>query len=364
MSTRSPFAVLALVLAAALSFPDRAAAQDETREALLDPLPIRDQFLLANGFFFFEPGGARVLPDARWTLTVHNTDANTFAKSAWISRSLEFESERRTAAEQLARPRFASRDTLFLVDGQTHRTTFVAKRGVGNHVEVGIAVPVLRIGGGWSDRVIETVHHALHTGNAERDTFAQNGETVFLRTPTTQYERSRGNGFALGDVALTAKWELTPLEDRRFAMAIEGAVELPTGNAATLDGSGSFDGGVQFVATRLYSDRTRLHVSFAATRLGANRPLGTAPQVVLSDTVALTHLVSPVTSSVVQITVSESPFRAIGIGEFEGRSYQLATGLQHRVGANTIVNVAFIENLLNYNNSADAGLAWGITYRY
>src|SRR5439155_9200078 len=121
-----------------------------------------------------------------------------------------------------------------------------------------------------------------------------------------------------GDVALSAKYELTPFEDDQLSIAVEGAVELPTGDANTLDGSGSLDGGVQLLVSR-GSDSRRLHASIGILRLGANKPLGTRAQFVITDTLGIAQRIGAATSAVAQLTISESPFRQLDIREFARR---------------------------------------------
>ena len=334
-------------------------AQDDERDLLLQPLPIRDQFLLNNGFFFFEPEAARVLDDGKWAVTFRISDANTFAKSAWVSRSLEGQTTRGDALAELQQPRYAIAPAIFLVHGETQRVELGFRRGLGNHLEVGIAIPVQGIGGGWSDRVIEAVHHVLRIGNAEREALLQDSETVYMRAGGVDYIRARSSGYALGDLAVSAKYELIPFEERNVHLAVSGALELPTGRAATLDGSGSLDAGLQLLASRDFRT-VRVHASLGVLRLGPNRPLGTRAQSVITDTVGVSRLINPRTAATVQLTVSESPFRNRGMAEFDRRSYQLSTGVQRKIGRSTVVYAAFIENLFNYDNSADAGFAWGV----
>jgi len=335
----------------------------ESRDGLLDPLPIRDQFLLNNGFFFFEPQTPRTLAPGESILTFHATDANTFAKSGWVSRSLEGQDARADALAELAEQRYAIAPELFLIDGETHRSELAYRRGFGDHLEIGISVPVQRIGGGWSDRLIESVHHTLEIGNAERESLRQNSETVFLRTGAMEYTRNRSAGWALGDVSMSAKLELTPFEERGTALALAGAVEFPTGNAKTLDGSGSFDGGLQLIAAHDVHG-ARIHASLGLLWLGPDAPLGTKRQFVVTDTVGVSHMLTARTAGTVQLTVSECPFRQIGIAEFGRRAYQLSVGARHAIGRSTVLYGAFIENLFNYDNSADAGFAWGISRRF
>lgn len=334
-------------------------AQDE-RDVLLQPLPIRDQFLLNNGFFFFEPESARVLDAGTWVVSFRVSDANTFAKSAWVSRSLEGQTTRGDAMAELRQPRYAIAPAIFFVHGEAQRVELSLRRGLGNHLQVGINIPVQGIGGGWSDRAIEAVHRVLRVGNADREALRQDTETVYMRADGVDYVRARANGYAVGDIAISAEYEITPFEEPNVHLAVSGAIELPTGRVATLDGSGSLDAGLQLLAARDFRN-VRIHASLGVLRLGPDRPLGTRAQSAITDTVGVSRLINPRTSATVQLTVSESPFRNRGMAEFDRRSYQLSAGVQRKVGRSTVVYAAFIENLFNYDNSADAGFAWGIS---
>src|SRR5438105_1431905 len=128
-----PSEMRSIILAMLIAVP---ALAQSASDDLLAPLPIRDAFLLSNGFFFFTPEPARVLGDENWLLTVHLADANTFAKSEWITRSLEGQTMRAQALQALSDPRFRSSDPLFLVDGQTHRTDISLRRGIGANLEI------------------------------------------------------------------------------------------------------------------------------------------------------------------------------------------------------------------------------------
>jgi hypothetical protein len=349
-----------LLLAAATA----GAQETSLRDTLLDPLAVRDQYLLGNGFYSFEPEGAKVLENGEWLVDVHTAEANTFSKSGWISRSLASDepSPRAAARATLDNPRYQLRDSVFLVDGETTRTTFGFHRGIGSHAEIGVAIPVCTIGGGWADGAIEAVHHNLRIGNDGRDALFRNTETVYVRTPHVTYLRDRQAGYAIGDIALTAKYEVNRMESARFSVAVAGSIELPTGNAGTLDGSGSLDAGIRVIAPR---DTVvgRLQGSFGVLRLGANTPLGTRPQILITDTVGIARLLTDATSVIAQLTVSETPFRQYNLPEFNRRSYQLTVGAQHALRG-FVVHAAIIENLVTYENSADAGLSWGISKRF
>ncbi|MEA2163051.1 MAG: hypothetical protein QOK37_1178 [Thermoanaerobaculia bacterium] len=353
--------ILTLLAVCVLALP--AAGQERDHGDLLGPLPVRDQYLLSNGFFFFEPAPARVLASNDWLVDVHSADSNTFAKSRWISHNLAGDTDRRTGSQTLGIIRMDEGQTVFLVDGEIHRTTITAHHGLGANLEVGIAIPFATIGGGTSDGFIERFHAAFHLGDNQRVAMQRNRETVYVHTDERTYFREHTSGAQIGDIALSAKYELTALEDPQLAISIESAIELPTGDAQTLDGSGSLDGGVQLLATRDYG-RSRIHASAGVLVLGHNGPLGTKSQFVITDSIGISSLIAGRTSATAQVTISQSPFRTIGAPELTRRSYQMTVGLQHAIGRSLIAWAGIVENLITYQNSADAGFVWGIARRF
>jgi hypothetical protein len=290
-------------------------------------------------------------------------DSNTFAKSAWINHHAFGETTRMSPADELAGSRAQVGRPIYLVDGEMQRTELSMRRGFGRDFELGLTVPISRTSGGWSDALIEGVHHMLSIGNANRNAYPRNSEIIVLQNGTTQYVRDRPGSFGVGDIAITGKYELSLFEDRHISMSISGAVELPTGNAYALNGSGSLDEGLQVLASRDFG-RTTVHATLGILRQGSNRQLGTAAQSLITDTVGVSRLLSEESAAVAQLTVSESPFRNIGIAEFNRRTYQLSIGMQHRIGRSMIAYAALIENVLTYENSADAGLAMGVARRF
>jgi uncharacterized protein DUF3187 len=339
------------------------AQEPDVRETLLTPLPVRDQFLLNNGFFFFEPESAKVLEENRWSIDWHDAESNSFAKSSWISRRLEGQSTRVSAVETLPSAVYDQESSLFLVHGQTHRATLSIHHSLAPHLELGLAIPVSRIGGGWSDQIVEDFHHAFGLGNAERESFSQNREVVYLRSGNTTYIRERSAAAGIGDMFLTAKTELTWLEDKDVALSVDGAVKFPTGNAQTLNGSGSVDGGVQLLGSRDFG-HWRIHASLGVLLLGPNSSLGTKLQFLTTNTEGLSYLLNDRTGMTLQLTVSETPFRNMGMPELNRRSYQLTTGIRRRLGSTMTLYAGFVENLLNYANSADVGMICGISKQF
>ncbi|HYM59907.1 MAG TPA: DUF3187 family protein [Thermoanaerobaculia bacterium] len=354
---RAVAAVILVLLAGA------ACAQEiSPAEALREPLPVRDQFLLGNGFLSLEPTSARVLPDGAWLADIHFANANTFARSEFVSHDLANNGGGRAGINRLLQGGPNQPASIFLVDGEVHRLTMSLRRGIGDRLEVGISIPITSNGGGWMDKLIEDFHKGFGLGNAERQFLPRNSEIVYVRTPKSTYLRQGTNGYELGDVALTAKYGLARFDARRLALAVEGVVTVPTGHASTLNGSGSVDAAINFIATKSFS-RTSIHESLGIIRLGADKPLGTSSETVLTDTLGVTQLVKRATSLALQITFSQTPFRQLGFPEWKRHSSMLSAGVQHRFGA-SVVHLALIENLFTFNNAADFGMQCGIARRF
>ena len=141
----STFAILLLACGSAW-------AQDNGDD-LRAPLPIRDQFLLSNGFFFFEPERARVLGEYESVVAISAADSNTFAKSDWINRRAFGETGRMTEASELAGSRARIGAPIYLVDGETQRAQLSMRRGFGGNFELGLTIPITLLG--RADEVIE-----------------------------------------------------------------------------------------------------------------------------------------------------------------------------------------------------------------
>src|SRR5437763_12906736 len=125
-----------LIVVFILAFTGRLLAQ--SGDTLLAPLPIRDQFLLSNGFLFFEPEQARVLDENESQFSLIAADSNTFAKSAWINRSLTGHKERASVQAELSDSRFHLGGPIFLVVGGTPRLELQRRRGCGDNLELGL----------------------------------------------------------------------------------------------------------------------------------------------------------------------------------------------------------------------------------
>jgi Protein of unknown function (DUF3187) len=147
-------------------------------------------------------------------------------------------------------------DELLVLDGESVRTSASWRRGVGERVEIGLEVPWLSTGGGMLDSFIEDFHHTFNLPNGARERvsasrllfgYQRDGQTLLLVD-----EAASG----IGDVRLSGGMQLWRTEDDASALALRVSVELPTGDADSLAGSGSTDVAVWLSGSRRWNSIT------------------------------------------------------------------------------------------------------------
>jgi hypothetical protein len=120
------------------------------------------------------------------------------------------------------------------LDGETTRLALGARRGFGDRWEASIAVPLLRHSGGFLDSAIEGWHDVFGLPNGDRDGYPQDRLLY-------QYRPGSG-GVAITDT-VTGVGDLQLGVARRLGerFALRGQLELPSGDADDLTGSGGTD---------------------------------------------------------------------------------------------------------------------------
>ncbi len=125
------------------------------------------------------------------------------------------------------------------LDGETWRTTLLARRGFAHGVELGIELPFVRHGGGSLDRFVENWHELFGLPQNNRDTApADRLKYRYERDGVVELDLTEPVS-GVGDVRLTAAYQLAaPFPGD---LALRASVKLPTGDSAKLLGSGGTD---------------------------------------------------------------------------------------------------------------------------
>lgn len=360
MNPRSVIA--ALTLGGALAVP--ALGADSPGSHDLTPLPVRGQFLPGIGFLAFDPESADVLPRGHWQVSLVETVANSFAKSAAVDHALHTRAGRGPVTPELLEG--AGGDPargVFYIDGETRCTTLRVSHGTGDGMELALVLRGLDFGGGALDATIERFHStfALDQGGrlgAERDQYE-----VYLhpRGREAIAQRSPAGGF--GDAVLSAKLAL-PKPAANGDLAFEAVLKVPAGRVSDLYSSGSVDVGGRLLYSRFWRN-SALHASAGVLRLGPSERLGTGTQTLLSALLAFEQRLAGSRASVsLQGNYSPSPLRGLGLRELSEALLEVSAGVSYQLRRDGAVFFALTENVAHFNNSADLSAHVGWTKRF
>lgn len=329
------------------------------------PMRIRDQFALSMGYLGLDPVGATVLEASEWEVDIVTTISNTWAQSDIVEEALLERTRRQPFGfnELDALAREEPGGGLYFVDTEVNRTALAFRRGIGGGVQLELVLPVIDFRGGFFDGVIEGFHDTFGFGQAGREGVQRNQFQALLRGKSGALYLEEAPGARIGDIVLGAKFRLRePGAERGYRLAVETVVELPTGKSDQLTSNGTFDLGSQVLFTRYYR-RACLHVSAGLTYLGEWRELGIGSQILPSFMVAWEQGLSRRTSALIQGTFSETPFDALGLEELSQTSMQLTLGVKRMISNDRILLVGLTENIQNFDNTADLGAHFGVTWR-
>ncbi len=181
-----------------------------------------------------------------------------------------------------------------VLDGESTRLTVSGRYGIGHSLELGIAVPFLVIGGGFLDNFIESYHSTFGFPNGGRELAPKNRLLYRYQKNGVTLLNMEQSGQGVGDVSMSAAWQIYRSADSRRNLTLRGSLKLPTGDAGTLRGSGSTDlsawmignwgqqfslgqvtifgaaGAMGLTKGRVLSDQQRPLVGFGALGLGVS----------------------------------------------------------------------------------------------
>lgn len=347
---RSGWRVALLVLVLGGLLPAGAFADDD-----IGPFRVRDQFLLNMGFLAFDPDTARLLPVGTVQAELIETATNTFAHSESVSRLLDARTAR--APVDLATLRSLP-GNIFYLDGEMYRTALSLRYGLTRRVQVGVTTQLLGFEEGHLDRLIEGFHDTFDLAQHGRQGVPRNGYRVYVRANGTEFYQDEAPGFHFGDVVMQAKLGL--IDDGAFVLSVETALKLAHGEPSIYT-SGSTDYGAQLLAS-CQRNGAWWHAAFGVLRLGAH-PFGTPDQDLLSGMLAYERRLVPSLSGIVQLTVSESPYRPLNLQELSKAALQGSIGVKYRLGRTTWM-AALTENLVHFDNTADVGFHFGVSRNF
>ena len=202
------------VLLACLSISASASAFDME----ITPFRTVNQSPLVRIFGLPAQSDAALTPAGRVTATLSQDIASSYTLN-------------KTAREQI------------VLDGESYRWTLAARYGFGRRFEAGMEIPYLLDGGGFLDNFIIEWHKTFGLPQGGRDTAAKNRMNYSYSKDGVQKLAMRNAGSGIGDISLTGGVKLHEARDngQHDSLSLRAAIKLPTGDSASLQGSGSTD---------------------------------------------------------------------------------------------------------------------------
>ena len=178
------------------------------------------------------------------------------------------------------------------LDGESLRLTLSGHYGIGSQVELGIDIPFIIVGGGFLDQFLENYHHAFGFPSGGREDVPNNRILYKYQKNGVTLLDMEQSGEGLGDMRISAGWQVYRGADNQSNLALRASLKLPTGDTNTLLGSGSTDialwavgntswhlslgqlklfgaaGGMGMTQGRILPDQQRSLVGFGAMGMG------------------------------------------------------------------------------------------------
>ena len=135
-----------------------------------------------------------------------------------------------------------SRELIHL-DGESYRWTLAARYGIEGRFEVGVEIPYVLYGGGFLDSFIVDWHKTFGLPQGGRDSAPKNRLQYLYEKDGVRRLNMDDTGSGIGDITLSGGMKLYDVHDTvsHDQLALRTSLKLPSGDSASLRGSGSTD---------------------------------------------------------------------------------------------------------------------------
>ena len=208
------------------------------------------------------------------------------------------------------------------------------KKKIGDRSEIGIDIPFFRPTEGFLDRPLEVLHDTLGTGDYGRHERPYNEFLYELERNGQPIIKAESDTSGIGDVRLTLKREMTAGSPR---FSVMGSLELPTGDAKSGFGNGSYDASLAVLVDIELGKTYRGYGNAGVVFPGALKGYQTVPMRTYYyagfgvEAAWWEHF-----SVIVQTLVASSPYPNTGIRQVDWPGILLVFGGRYSFGASSL----------------------------
>jgi hypothetical protein len=250
-----------------------------------------------------------------------------------------------------------------MIDGEWIRSTLRYSYSLKDYVSVGIALPVVGRTGGFTDYMIEDFHNAFQLGNARRDEFPRNRSRVTFRNHQSAYTVAEGESWGMGDISAFMAAQLTQGTVLLPAITVQCEVFSASGDQNELRGNGAAAFALSAVASK------RLGASPFVSFMGAGVQYCDSDDILAieirdeqySGMLGLEYHYSPSLGLLVQYLISSPVAR--NYYAFSEPSHEVSVGFKWHFGRASSLQLAIVENVAVFKNSADIGVHFALGRR-
>lgn len=254
-------------------------------------------------------------------------------------------------------------DDEFYFDGEVSRLELEWARGLPGRWEIGALLVLNRSSGGSFDNAIDNFHDTFGFSDAGRSSAPVDTVGYILATESGGFalDSQQLGDVEIGDLTLMARYGLPGLGSKGRA-EVGVFVELPTGDSASLAGSGNLDLALEFSVGWAFK-HSRLVLGLGYAFLG---DLEAAKGVPVNDSISAALAWELRLRSrhrfITQFLHATSPFDGLSADGISEPTDLLAFGPRIALNRKWYLDVTFIEDLLNHNSDLDVAMMVNLTW--
>jgi hypothetical protein len=231
-----------------------------------------------------------------------------------------------------------------LTDMELGVVTPEAEMKIGDHLSLGVSVPLISYSGGFLDGILADYHKLGNFPDYGRSLRPENEFACVVKKDGRTWFEPEQHGLHVGDTRLDLTYAFPGTA--AFRAALMASLKLPTGDENKGFGSGKTDAGI-FLITRFTHEKIALylHPGVIFPEDPETKGADITYRTMATLFAGLEYIKSPAWSFMAQVNTFTSPLEDTGIDTLDNPSVELALGFTRRWGRNTKASFSFCEDL-------------------